>query len=171
MTTGQRLALEQIHEIELFSDENFELVSSSIREEEGSSLILRVSIYTEHVPRAQGGLPLRGREQFIIQIPAAFPFKVPKVFTPHSRFADWPHVQWKCSLCLYLSTDTEWNPSDGMFGFVDRLWLWIKKGALNELDPEPPRVCRRLQNLRTWSHEQKNKVFPRDSRTCCTNGV
>ncbi len=33
---------------------------------------------------------------------------------------------------------------------------------------EPPRVCRRLQKLRTWSHEQKNKVFPRGPRTSCS---
>ena len=36
---------------------------------------------------------------------------------------------------------------------------------------EPPRVCRRLQNLRTWSHEKANKVFPRDPGASRPDGI
>jgi len=46
-----------------------------------------------------------------------------------------PHVQWKQYLCLYLAPDVEWNPSDGIYGFVDRLWEWLRRGALDQLDP------------------------------------
>jgi integrative and conjugative element protein (TIGR02256 family) len=47
-------------------------------------------------------------------------------------------------LCLFQAA-TEWNPSDGMFGLLDRLEYWLRKGALNQLDPEgeplhPPAV-------------------------------
>ena len=135
MTKGQRLALEQLHEVERFGENDFEVVSTISPEQEGFPLHVLVSVRTEHLPRAANGLPLRGREQFWLTIPDTFPFQHPTTHTRHTRFSGWPHVQWKRTLCLYLAVDVEWNPSDGMFGFIDRLWLWIKKGAVNELDP------------------------------------
>jgi filamentous hemagglutinin len=36
---------------------------------------------------------------------------------------------------------------------------------------EPPRVFRRLQPLREWSHEQVKQVFPRNARTGRANGA
>ena len=36
---------------------------------------------------------------------------------------------------------------------------------------ESPRVLRRLQPLRRWSHEEVNQVFPRSPRTCCSHGA
>src|SRR5436190_22064658 len=41
----------------------------------------------------------------------------------------------------------------------------------NETRVEPPRLSRRLQNLRGWSHEQIIEVFPGSSRTSSTAGV
>jgi integrative and conjugative element protein (TIGR02256 family) len=38
-------------------------------------------------------------------------------------------------LCLFQAPATEWDPSDGMFGFLDRLHYWLGQGALNQLDP------------------------------------
>ena len=41
-----------------------------------------------------------------------------------------------------------------------------------EIPRESPRVLRRLQPLRRWSHEQKIKsFFPRSSRTGCSHGA
>ena len=36
---------------------------------------------------------------------------------------------------------------------------------------EPPRVLRRLQILREWSHEQNKKIFPRSKRTSSPSGT
>jgi len=35
----------------------------------------------------------------------------------------------------------------------------------------PPRVLRRLQSLREWSHEETTQVFPRSPRTGCPYGT
>jgi integrative and conjugative element protein (TIGR02256 family) len=53
----------------------------------------------------------------------------------HHRFAGFPHVNWKSSLCLYQAPATEWDPSDGMFGFLERLHHFLRQGALGQLDP------------------------------------
>ena len=46
---------------------------------------------------------------------------------------------WGCWLCLYVSPETQWNPSRGMFGFIAQLNEWLLRGARNELDhPEGP---------------------------------
>ena len=58
------------------------------------------------------------------------------MYASHKRWADSPHVQWAAYICLYLSPDTEWKPSDGMFGLIQRLDKWVKAAAVNQLDPE-----------------------------------
>ncbi len=83
----------------------------------------------------EGGIKLRQREWFDISVPAKFPFKPPSAWVRHERWAGAPHVQWKRSLCLYVATAVEWNPSDGMYGFLDRLVRWLREAALNQLDP------------------------------------
>ena len=89
-----------------------------------------------------GGLDLREREEFILIIPPDFPFEYPSLIVTHHRFASFPHVIWSTTLCLYQST-IEWNPADGLYGFFDRLRLWLGKAAINDMDPvdgplEPP---------------------------------
>lgn len=69
---------------------------------------------------------MRTREPFDILVPHNFPLNHPFVVVSHDRFAHLPHVQWRRFLCLYISSTTEWHPSDGMFGFFDRLLLWIE---------------------------------------------
>lgn len=82
--------------------------------------------------KAEGGLPLRPRERFNILVAPDFPFTPPPLWTAHTRFAGLPHVQWKRHLCLYQSPATEWDPGDGMFGFINRLDHWLRRGALGE---------------------------------------
>ncbi|MCY4399336.1 MAG: ThiF family adenylyltransferase [Gemmatimonadetes bacterium] len=75
----------------------------------------------------------------------------PRVYTPHRRFAGFPHVQWGCSLCLYASSP-DWQPQDGMYGLIERLDAWIRDAALNQLDPDdaplhPPVAYRTVDRL------------------------
>ena len=114
MTNGQTLALEQIREVEAFGDGVLEILSIG---ERNAILFLDCSISTHYLPRAPGGLPLRNRERVAISVPADFPFRPPDVDVRHRRFAGFPHVQWKYHLCLYQAPNTEWDASDGMFGF------------------------------------------------------
>lgn len=134
MTSGQRLALDQLEEIQRVSGaaKKFEILS--VKESE-NSLVVEISIFCGDLPKTADGLPLRQREIFLITIAQDFPFDIPSIDAPHNRFAGFPHVQWACHLCLYQAPGTEWNANDGMFGFVERLEYWLKQGAINQLDP------------------------------------
>ncbi|MBW1668957.1 MAG: patatin-like phospholipase family protein [Deltaproteobacteria bacterium] len=137
-TEGQKLALEQLLEIEATGSGALEIVDQHPPDDKSSFLIVHISIdcNIHKSIRVPEGLPIRNRERLKIYIPPNFPFFYPKVCTIHKRFAGFPHVQWCRYLCLYQASSTEWNPSDGMYGFLERLDDWLEKGALNQLDPE-----------------------------------
>jgi hypothetical protein len=94
-----------------------------------------------------GGLELREREEFILRIPPDFPFDRPTLFvTDPERFAGFSHVIWSSWICLYQG-EADWDPADGLFGFFDRLALWLGKAAIDDMDPpggpvEPPHGVR-----------------------------
>jgi len=134
-TEGQTFALNQLEEIAEQNEYAFEITDILEPSEKYSGLVIDTSLYCGHLEKAKGGLPLRERERFRFFIPKDFPLNLPSVHARHDRFAGWPHVQWKHSLCLYQSTQSEWKPRDGMYGYIKRLEDWLKHGALNELDP------------------------------------
>lgn len=133
MSDGQAQALSEVREMEAAAPEALSLVTTPAKMNE--LLRLDLSLRTASLKRASQGLPLRGRERFAVLVPTDFPFDRPTVWTPHTRFSGHPHVQWSRYLCLYQAPDVEWDPADGMFGFIERLWKWLEKGALDELDP------------------------------------
>lgn len=47
--------------------------------------------------------------------------------------------------------------------FYKRFYLWA-----SILVAEPPRVYRRLQTLRGWSHEYDEEIFPGGAGTSCS---
>jgi integrative and conjugative element protein (TIGR02256 family) len=132
---GHRLAVEQLREIERASGGALEVLDIRAPSEGQSYGRIDISISCGGMPWVKGGLPLRERERFLILFSDGFPFDVPSLWVPHTRFAGYPHVQWSRSLCLYQSPSTEWDSSDGMFGYIDRLMMWLRHGALNELQP------------------------------------
>ncbi len=92
-------------------------------------------------PRGEQQLAqLRDRERFRILIDRDYPFRHPSVWVTHDRFADLHHVQWRYHLCLYVSPGTEWQPSDGMFGLVDRLLFWLDRAAAGALEAAGERL-------------------------------
>jgi integrative and conjugative element protein (TIGR02256 family) len=133
MTPGQELALEQLRDIAGHSSGLFEILSNATTA--AGALRVDISISCRHFHRRPEGLQYRARERFVVSIPPGFPFNHPEVSSRHIRFAGFPHVQWKRQLCLYAAPSVEWNVNDGMFGFVDRLLLWLEKAAINQLDP------------------------------------
>lgn len=134
MTEGQEWAISQLKDIVAVNNA-VEILSTTLNEANGSSLALKLSINCQAYEQLPGGLPLRNREIFVIDIPANFPLHHPQVRSNHKRFANSPHVQWGNQLCLYQASETEWNPGDGLFGFFDRLDTWLRSGALGQLDP------------------------------------
>lgn len=135
MTDGQLRAFEELKEIEKFGNGSFTIVGIQKPSEPAGVLCLDISLHTADLDHAPEGISLRARERFCVNIPADFPYKTPWVRTPHTRFAGGPHVQWERQLCIYQAPDVEWDPSDGMFGFVERLWKWLEKAAIDQLDP------------------------------------
>ncbi len=95
-----------------------------------------VSLNCGAIDHRRNGLPLRERERFLIWIPKDFPFDHPRVSVPHDRWATYPHVQWNRNPCLFQAPSIEWDPSDGMFGFMQRLQEWLVSAAKGNLDPD-----------------------------------
>ena len=134
VSAGQQGGLRELEAIAQWGDA-LELIAVTEPKEEGGLLNVEIALSLKGVARTTSGIPLRQRERFCVLVPSEFPFRHPYVFVPHQRWASWPHVQWTRVLCLYQAPETEWNPSDGMFGFIDRLYTWVKQAAVDQLDP------------------------------------
>ncbi|NQV15304.1 ThiF family adenylyltransferase [bacterium] len=131
LTPEHQLALDQLHKIEIKDSNALEVLAHRI---DANRLIVTIAVYCGSLKRTDDGFPFRTRERFFILIDDNFPFSPPKIYSSHSRFAGRPHIQWKKSICMYVASDIEWNPSDGMYGFVTRLDEWLRRAAVNELD-------------------------------------
>lgn len=126
---GHRLAAAQLAALEASSGGAVQMLAELDDDE------FLISLDTHGVPRGPG-VPVRGREQFRISIPATYPFEHPSVRVNHRRWSGSPHVQWGDLLCLYAAPSVEWNPAEGMRGFLERLALWIERAAAGDLDPD-----------------------------------
>jgi integrative and conjugative element protein (TIGR02256 family) len=133
MSPGPSTALEQLRAIEAVPGSPLELLD--FEELEGGRLSVQVSINCLGIVTSPGGMPLRARERFYIRVPEDFPFEAPVLLVSHERFLGYPHVYWGCYLCLYQAPETEWNSSDGMFGFMGRVDLFLRSAAAGKLDP------------------------------------
>lgn len=135
LSSGQQQALTQLKEIADASDA-VQILDDGAGTSPNPFLQVQLSLDCANAPHHPAGVKLRGRERFIILIPIDFPFAVPTVMVPHRRWAGTPHVQWGVQLCLYAAPSVEWVPADGMFGFIERLTLWLERASLGELDPD-----------------------------------
>ena len=134
VSLGQQNGLRDLESIAQWGDA-LEIIAVTEPKNEGGLLNVEIALSLKGVARSTSGIPLRQRERFFLLIPPKFPFRHPDVCVPHQRWASWPHVQWTMVLCLYQAPETEWNPSDGMFGFIERLYTWVKQAAVDQLDP------------------------------------
>jgi integrative and conjugative element protein (TIGR02256 family) len=128
------LAVRQLADLAEVSDGAVEILGSS--ESDDGAVLLDVSLDTSGFETVNGGIHVRDRERFEIVVTDRFPHVPPSVVTHHRRWAGTPHVQWGRVLCLYAATSVEWNPSDGMRGFIERLVLWLERAAAGTLDPD-----------------------------------
>lgn len=134
-TDGQELALRELRSIDLASPRGLDVLSVREPETVDGWLWVEISVDCAGIEHADGGIRLRGRERMKVAIPPEFPYELPFVMTPHQRWAGTPHVQWRYLPCLYVAPSVEWQPADGMYGFVERLFFWMERAAAGTLDP------------------------------------
>jgi molybdopterin/thiamine biosynthesis adenylyltransferase/proteasome lid subunit RPN8/RPN11 len=135
LSDGQRLALAQLAEIAARSAGALELISEPQPVKDETHVRVELSLATRHYRRPEG-LAFRDRERLRLTIHVDFPFQVPWLYFSHKRFLGAPHVQWGSYICLYQSLETEWRPSDGMFGLFERIDSWFAAAGSGTLDPE-----------------------------------
>jgi integrative and conjugative element protein (TIGR02256 family) len=136
LRAGQRLAADQLTEIAGHSDGAVEILHGPRRAGTGQAAVIGVALDCSGIASTPGGLRLRAREAFSLEISPEFPFTVPQVSVTHTRWAGTPHVQWRTIICLYAAPSVEWLPADGMRGLLDRLIAWLRRAAAGDLDPE-----------------------------------
>lgn len=95
---------------------------------------LRLRLHTADISRRPGGLELGDDEEFIVRIRPLL-FLPPSAEVDHTRFLGFPHVLQGQRLCIYLDSSREWRPSDGIAGFLSRLWDWLTDAADGAFDP------------------------------------
>jgi len=134
-TWGQQLALDQLGDIAARSNGALEIMGEPFSGKGGETVGVRLSLATRQY-RKTGGIALRDRERVTLTLHPNFPFTVPWLHFAHKRFIGAPHVQWGNYICLYQSTETEWAPADGLFGFFDRVDAWFSAAGAGQLDPE-----------------------------------
>jgi molybdopterin/thiamine biosynthesis adenylyltransferase/proteasome lid subunit RPN8/RPN11 len=134
-TWGQQLALNQLEDIVARSNGALEILSEPFAGQSGGTVGVRLSLATRRY-RQTGGLALRDRERLTLTLHPDFPFTVPALHFGHKRYIGTAHVQWGSYICLYQSSETEWAPADGLFGFFDRVAAWFAAAGAGQLDPE-----------------------------------
>jgi predicted acylesterase/phospholipase RssA len=132
---GQQLALDQLEAMARVSGSTIAIGTIVEPAHDRPSLLVDVSLRVSHIEQTEEGVQLRARERLEVLIPPDFPFQKPSAFATHRRWAGTPHVHWGSLLCLYQAI-SEWDPSRGMYGFLERLELWMTQAAAGELDPD-----------------------------------
>lgn len=131
---GQEKALAQLHRIESIEGSPLKVLKVRNILDTSDWLQVNIAVDCRQFERKDGGLVLNDSESFKLYIHRDFPWIVPDLYTAHARFRGFPHVQWRRHLCVYLSVETQWDPSRGMFGFMAQADRWLRKAAINELD-------------------------------------
>lgn len=133
---GQTLALHQLADIAAASNGALEVLGEPEKLEKSDTVRVFISLSTNDYPRDPSGLKLRDREKLEVYIHPDFPFDMPSLWFAHKRHIGAPHVQWGSYACLYQSSETEWVAADGLYGFFNRIDVWMRAAALGQLDPE-----------------------------------
>jgi len=135
LSEGQSLALTQLKTIESGASFDMEILNYAEYDKNKDFLLIDISINMRGFEKTKDGFDFRPRERMKIYIHKKFPFEIPIANFYDFRYLGKSHVQWGEQICLYQSIESDFDPSDGMFGFMDRLLLWLKNAAKGTLDP------------------------------------
>lgn len=131
LSDAQRSAVE---EVKCFSDSSSQIRLITMRESNRCAA-LNIEIDTSDFTRRVGGLEARPRERVIVLVAPDYPTTPPLTAVEHLRWAGFPHVLQGTRLCIYLDPGTEWDPTQGMQGFLRRLWEWFEDAIGGRFDP------------------------------------
>lgn len=160
---GADLARRQLLDLVEVAGGAVEVIKEEITDR--GSVMFTISMDTSGYEAGASGIRVRPRERFKVIVGDQFPFAPPSVLSVHRRWARTPHVQWGSVLCLYAASSIEWNPSDGMRGFIGRLSLWVERAVAGTLDPDgqplhPPAVYTSPDAGRVLIHPDLGDLVP-----------
>ena len=133
LTPGHRQALAEMRRIEAASAGTVSVEWPVGKPDSHGWLSIEVKLDCADTAVKNGGVQLKTQEHVTIGIPPDFPFQGPNTFSHNKDLATQQHVQWGGYICLY-QTSADWDPSDGMMGYIDRLAEWFLRAASGTLD-------------------------------------
>ena len=134
MPTLHKDQLAAVEEVTSFTSSSNQISLAATDEWRGYAA-LKVDLDTSGFTRGTGGLKVHPIERVVILIPPDYPISPPPATVEHLRWAGFPHVLQGTRLCIYLDTNTEWDPTRGMTGFMARLWEWFEDAIGGRFDP------------------------------------
>ncbi|MBW9093052.1 ThiF family adenylyltransferase [Microbacterium jejuense] len=132
LTGWQKQLVAELRALATNRPDEIRVLSSPTLQTDGTALI-RVSLRTAELPHEPGGLELKDDEEFLLRL-RSVPLQPPSVEVDHTRFLGFPHVLQGQRLCVYLDPSREWRPTDGMSGFLRRVWDWLADAAAGKFD-------------------------------------
>ena len=126
--------LAAVEEVTSFASSASQISVAATDEWQGCA-VLKLDLDTGGFARGAGGLEVHPIERVVILIPPNYPIAPPLATVEHLRWAGFPHVLQGTRLCIYLDTNTEWDPTRGMTGFMARLWEWFEDAIGGRFDP------------------------------------
>ena len=130
LTEAQQFAVE---EVKRFTDSSHQIDLVDVGEGQGYAALI-IEIDTTGFARRTGGLPAQPRERVTVLIASIYPTVPPLPVVDHLRWAGFPHVLLGKRLCIYLDPGTEWDPTQGIQGFLLRLWEWFEDAIGGRFD-------------------------------------
>ena len=126
--------LAAVEEVTSFASSSSQISLAATGELHGFAA-LKLDLDTGGFTRGAGGLEVHPIERVVIFISPNYPISPPLATVEHRRWAGFPHVLQATRLCIYLDTNTEWDPTRGMTGFMARLWEWFEDAIGGRFDP------------------------------------
>ena len=133
LSTWQKHLVDELRSLTKERPDDLRIIQQARLDSAGNATI-RIRLHTADISHRLGGLELRDDEEFIVKIHSST-FLPPSAEVDHIRFLGFPHVLQGQRLCIYLDPSREWHPSDGIAGFLSRLWNWLVDATGGAFDP------------------------------------
>lgn len=133
LSPGHQQAITELRRIAVASQGKLAVDLSGLKIDRKDVLIIEMDLDCADTIVENEGVQLHDKEHVTVFVPSGFPFQEPAAFTHNIDLATQPHVLWGGYICLY-QVDADWDASDGMMGFINRLAGWFLRAASGTLD-------------------------------------